>query len=42
MNHADGWMNGGGTSSSGMWIWVVLGVAVVILLAVIVGKLSQK
>jgi hypothetical protein len=36
MNHADGWMGGG------MWIWVVIGVVVVALLVVVIGKLSKK
>ena len=36
MNHTDGWMGGG------MWIWTVIGVAVVVLLVVVIGKLSKK
>jgi hypothetical protein len=36
MNHADGWMGGG------MWIWAVIGVVVVALLVVVIGKLSKK
>ena len=40
MNHNDGWMNG--WSGGGMWIWPVLGVAVVVLLVVIVINQSKK
>jgi hypothetical protein len=36
MNHTDGWMGGG------MWIWTVIGVLVVVLLAVVINKLSKK
>lgn len=36
MNHTDGWMGGG------MWIWTVIGVVVVVLLVVLIGKLSKK
>ena len=36
MNHADGWMGGG------MWIWSVIGLVVVVLLVVVIGKLSRK
>ena len=36
MNHGDGWMSGG------MWIWPVIGVAVVVLLVVIVINQSKK
>lgn len=36
MNHADGWMGGG------MWTWTVLGVLLVVLLVVAIGKLSNK
>jgi hypothetical protein len=40
MNHTNGWM--GGWSGGGMWIWEVIGVAVVVLLVVVIGKLSKK
>ncbi len=40
MNHTDGWMNG--WSGGGMWLWAVIGVTVVVLLAVVIGKLSKK
>ncbi len=33
----DGWLAGGG-----MWIWAVIGVAVVVLLVVVIGKMSKK
>ena len=36
MNHTDGWMGGG------MWIWTIIGVVVVVLLAVVINKLSKK
>jgi uncharacterized membrane protein len=39
MNH-EGWMNG--WMGGGMWVWTVLGVVVVILLVVVIGKLSKK
>jgi hypothetical protein len=37
MNQTNGWMGWGG-----MWIWVVIGVAVVVLLVVVIGKMSKK
>ena len=40
MNHNDGWM--GGWAGDGMWLWTVIGVAVVVLLVVVIGKLSKK
>jgi uncharacterized membrane protein len=40
MNHTDGWMNG--WMGGGMWIWTLLGVVVVVLLVVVIGKLSKK
>ena len=40
MNHTDGWM--GGWAGGGMWIWAVIGVAVVVLLVVVIGKMSKK
>ena len=36
MNHAYGWMGGG------MWIWMVIGVLVVVLLVVMINKQSKK
>jgi hypothetical protein len=36
MNHANGWMGGG------MWIWAMIGVTVVVLPIVVIGKLSKK
>lgn len=36
MNHTDGWMGGG------MWLWTVIGVVVVVVLAVVISKLSKK
>lgn len=40
MNHADGGM--GGWSGGGMWLWTVIGVAVVVLLVVVIAKMSKK
>jgi len=40
MNHTDGWM--GGWAGGGMWIWTVIGIAVVVLLAVVISRLSRK
>lgn len=40
MNNSDGWMSG--WSGGGMWLWAVIGVAVVVLLVVVIGKLSKK
>ena len=37
MNRMNGWMGGGG-----MWIWIVIGVLVVVLLALMIGKMSGK
>ena len=36
MNHGDGWMGGG------MWIWTAIGVLVVVLLVVVIGRQSEK
>lgn len=35
----DGWWSGMG---GGMWIWTVIGVLVVVLLVVVIGKLAKK
>ena len=40
MNHTDGWMNG--WPGGGMWLWAVIGVVVIALLVVVIGKLSKK
>lgn len=40
MNQSNGWMSG--WTNGGMWIWPVIGVAVVILLVVVIIKLSKK
>jgi hypothetical protein len=40
MNNTNGWMNG--WAGGGMWLWTVIGVAVVVLLVVVIGKLSKK
>ena len=40
MNQVDGWM--GGWAGGGMWVWTVMGVLVIVLLAVVIGKLSNK
>ena len=36
MNHGDGWMGGG------MWVWTAIGVLVVVLLVVVIGRQSEK
>jgi uncharacterized membrane protein len=36
MNQTYGWMGGG------MWIWTLIGVVVVVLLVIVIGKLSKK
>jgi uncharacterized membrane protein len=40
MNNSNGWMHGG--ANGGMWVWPVLGVLVVVLLVVAIGKMSKK
>jgi len=32
----------GGWSGGGMWLWPVIGVAIVVLLVVVIGKMSKK
>jgi heme exporter protein D len=43
MNHS-GWMGGGwmGGYGGGMWVWTVIGLMVVVLLAVLIKKVSSK
>jgi len=36
MHYGNGWMGGG------MWLWTLIGVLVVILLVVLIGKVSRK
>jgi hypothetical protein len=40
MHHTNGWMSG--WAGGGMWIWTVIGVLVVVLLIVVIGKLLKK
>ena len=40
MNHTDGWMSS--WTGGGMWIWAVIGVAVVVLLVVVIIKLYKR
>ena len=40
MNQTDGWM--GGWTGGGMWIWPVIGIAVVVLLVVVIINQSKK
>lgn len=40
MDHANNWMNG--SLGGGMWIWTVIGILLVSLLVVAIGKLSRK
>ncbi len=35
MNHGSGWMGSGGMAGGGMWIWTVMGVAIIILLILV-------
>jgi len=43
MNHDSGWMNGGGwMHGGGMWVWAVMGLAIVILLIVVASKRFKK
>ncbi len=41
MNHVNGWM-GGGWMGGGMWLWTVIAVLVVVLLAVMINRMSTK
>lgn len=36
MNQTDGWMGGE------MWIWTVIGVVIVVLLVILIGKMAKK
>jgi uncharacterized membrane protein len=36
MHYGNGWMGGG------MWLWTLIGVLVVVLLVVLIGKVSRK
>jgi hypothetical protein len=36
MNQTNGWTGGG------MWLWLVIGLAVVVLLVAVIGKISMK
>jgi hypothetical protein len=36
MHYTNGWMDGG------IWVWTVVGVLVVVLLAVVIGKQSKQ
>jgi hypothetical protein len=36
MHYTSGWMGGG------MWVWTVIGVLVVVLLAVVIGQQSRR
>ncbi len=40
MNNTNGWMSG--WSGGGMWLWIVIGVAVVVLLAFVISKPVQE
>ncbi len=40
MNNTDGWM--GGWGGGGIWIMAVIGIAVVVLLIVVIGKMAKK
>jgi len=36
MHYGNGWMGGG------MWLWTLIGVLIVVLLVVLIGKVSRK
>lgn len=40
MNHTDGWMSG--WMVGGTWLWAAIGVLVVVALAVVIAKLSNR
>jgi hypothetical protein len=40
MNQTNGWMSR--WSGGGMWLWPIIGAALVVLLVVVMGKLSKK
>jgi hypothetical protein len=40
MNHLDGWMSG--WTGGGMWAQTVIGVDIVILLVIVIGKMSKR
>lgn len=42
MNQGSGWMNHGGWMGGGMWLWATIGVLVIVLLVVLIGKASKK
>lgn len=42
MNQGSGWMDHGGWMGGGMWLWATIGVLVIGLLVVLIGKISKK
>jgi len=40
MNYNNGWM--GGRMGGGMWLWSVIGVAVVVLLVLVISRVARK
>jgi hypothetical protein len=40
MNYNNGWMGGG--MGEGMWLWSVIGVAVVVLLVLVISRVARK
>jgi hypothetical protein len=40
INHSDGWMSR--WAGGGMWAWTVLGLVILALLVVVIGKLTKK
>jgi hypothetical protein len=43
MHYGNGWMGGmNGWMGGGMWLWTVIGVLLVVVLAVAIGKLSKR
>jgi hypothetical protein len=42
MGGMNGWIGGNGWMGGGMWLWTVIGVLLVVLLAVAIGKLAKR
>ena len=42
MNHMDGWSHGWMNGGGAMWLWMPIGVLIVVLLVVLIIKVSKK
>lgn len=40
MMHTDGWMSG--SMGGGMWVWSLVGILLVVVLAIVINKISKK